>query len=74
MATPRYARLALATSTALALWLAHSFGSQVWHEYNANLMPEALDLYISLTKLETALSLISLGLLAWVFTPQKGTN
>jgi hypothetical protein len=71
MRTPRIIRLALAGSTGLALLITHAYLDFVSFENYLSQSEHLTALAMNLGRLETALTLITLALLAWVFTRQE---
>jgi hypothetical protein len=67
----RLARLALTGSTALTLAITHAYLGFVSFEYQMNGSEHLNALVNSLGRLETALTLTTLALAIWTFTPQK---
>ena len=68
----RLARLALAGSTALTLATTHAYLGFVSFEYQISGSEHLNALAMNLGRFETALTLITLALTAWVFAPKKG--
>ncbi len=67
----RLARLALTGSNALTLAITHAYLGFVSFEYQMNGSEHLNNLANTLGRLETALTLITLALAIWTFTPQK---
>ena len=67
----RLSRLALTGSNALTLAITHAYLDFVSFEYQMTESEQLGNLVNSLSRLETALTLTTLALAIWTFTPKK---